>query len=116
MPRARRPSPTLVVALLGSLWLCTAAVVPFLYAQVEKSDRKLIHRVEPDYPPDLKQMGIGGYVRIEATISPAGNVESVFLLGGNPILGEAAIKAVKKWKYVAQDSQTKVQLSFHFSP
>jgi len=106
----------LFLGLLGSLWLCTAPVVPAVYAQVEKSDRKLIHRVEPEYPPDLKQMGIGGYVRIEATISPAGNVESVILIGGNPILGEAAIRAVKKWKYVSQDSQTRVQLSFHFSP
>ena len=116
LTRAIRPSPTLVVAVLGSLSLVIAPVVLPLRAQVEKNDRKLVRRVEPDYPPDLKQMGIGGYVRIEATISPAGIVESVILLGGNPILGEAAIKAVKKWKYVVQDSQTKAQVTFHFSP
>lgn len=83
---------------------------------VEKNQRKTLYRVEPEYPTDLKQMGIGGYVRVEATISPSGLVETATVTGGNPILAEAAIKAVKKWKYAPQDSTTKVQLVFHFRP
>src|ERR1039458_2353769 len=52
--------------------------------------RRLITRVEPDYPETLKRLNIGGIVRLQITIKPKGNVENVKLLGGNPILGESA--------------------------
>jgi TonB family protein len=62
-------------------------------------ERKLITRVEPDYPETLKQLNIGGTVRLRISISAKGNVENAVLLGGNPILGESAIIAVKQWIY-----------------
>jgi TonB family protein len=79
-----------------------------------KPDRKLITRVEPDYPEVLRQMHIGGTVRLEITISPQGSVETVKLLGGNPILGEAAMKAVRQWIYAAGPSTATVQVSIPF--
>lgn len=116
-------SKTLCFALLASLSALTLATAPELHAQsvqtekqVEKSQRRIVYRVEPEYPEDLKRIGVGGYVRVDATISPKGTVEDATVAGGNPILAEAAVKAVRKWKYVAQDSQTKAQLIFHFSP
>jgi outer membrane biosynthesis protein TonB len=36
--------------------------------------------------------------------------------GGNPILAEAAVKAIKKWKYEPLAYQTKAKLIFHFAP
>ncbi len=62
-------------------------------------ERKLISRVEPEYPAALKQLFIGGVVRIEVLIAPNGSVRKATLLGGSPYLGQAAMKAIKEWKY-----------------
>ncbi len=79
-----------------------------------KSDRKLITRVEPKYPDVLREMHIGGTVRLELKVSPQGNVETVILVGGNPILGEAAMKAVKQWIYAPGPSATTMQITIPF--
>src|SRR5579862_4593359 len=52
--------------------------------------RKLLTRVEPQYPETLKQLHIGGTVRLALTLSPKGTVEDIAVLGGNPIFAEAA--------------------------
>jgi TonB family protein len=77
-------------------------------------ERKLITRVEPDYPETLKRLNIGGTVRLRVSISAKGNVEGAELLGGNPILGESAALAVKKWVYAVGRSRTITEVSFQF--
>jgi TonB family protein len=77
-------------------------------------ERKLITRVEPDYPETLKRLNIGGTVRLRVSISAKGNVEQVELLGGNPILGESATIAVMKWLYAAGSSRTITEVSILF--
>jgi TonB family protein len=78
--------------------------------------RKLISRLEPVYPDILKSNHIGGTVRLKVTIASDGKVEDVELLGGNPILGEAAIAAVEKWVYTAGRSRTMTEVSIPFDP
>ena len=80
------------------------------------SDRKVVTRVEPDYPETLKRLYVGGVVRIEAVVNAQGKVESVQLLGGNPILGQSAMKAVKQWKYSRADSREKIVVRLEFDP
>jgi TonB family protein len=77
-------------------------------------ERKLITRIEPDYPETLRQLNIGGTVRLRVSISAAGSVENVVLLGGNPIPCESATIAVKKWVYAAGRSQTFAEISIPF--
>ena len=77
-------------------------------------ERKLITRVEPDYPETLKRLNICGTVRLQVSILAKGNVEDVELLGGNPILGESAAAAVKKWVYAAGRSRTIAEVSILF--
>jgi TonB family protein len=79
-----------------------------------KSDRKLVTRIDPEYPDVLRQMHIGGTVRLEVIISPQGRVEALKLLGGNPILGEAAMTAVKQWTYAPAPSTTTMQVTIPF--
>lgn len=79
------------------------------------AERKLLTRVEPAYPETLKRLGISGTVRLQVTISPKGNVENVELLGGNPILGESAIAAVKQWTYAINRSRTVAEVSISFN-
>jgi len=64
----------------------------------------------------LREAHIGGIVRLEIVISPKGGVDSISPLGGNPVLVEAACAAVRKWKYVSADSETKTQIEFTFDP
>jgi TonB family protein len=78
------------------------------------AQRRLITRVEPEYPETLKRLSIGGTVRLQVTISARGNVENVELLGGNPILGESAISAVKKWVYATGHSRSVAEESILF--
>lgn len=85
-------------------------------ADAASGDRKLITRIEPDYPAMLRQRGIGGTVRMEVVIAASGNVKEVALHGGDAALGEAAIAAVKKWKYAAANSETTTEVSISFDP
>jgi TonB family protein len=72
--------------------------------------RKLITRVEPEYPVTLKRLNIGGVVRVEVVIAPDGTVKSTTLVGGSPILGQAAITAIKEWKYApAASAETRIE-------
>jgi TonB family protein len=78
--------------------------------------RILVRRVEPDYPEDLQKRGIGGTVRLELVISPKGDVETISVIGGNPILTETAVNAVKQWVYAPSPSRTRLQVSIPFQP
>jgi TonB family protein len=105
------------------LWLVicfSISTLPFaplsLAQQDSKGDRKLVTRVEPDYPSVLKMRQIGGTVRLEVTITPKGTVESAKVLGGNPILAESAVTAVKKWKYASAENSTTTTVSLDFNP
>jgi TonB family protein len=92
-----------------------AKVLTILQAGVS-AERRLLTRVDPEYPETLQQLQIGGTVRLILTISPKGNVESVRLVGGNPILAEAATKAARQWVYAPGPSRTSCEVSIPFVP
>lgn len=118
---SKKPSDT---ARLLRFAVCLAALViataVFTSAQqglpAAKSERKLVTRVEPEYPAILRARQIGGTVRLEVTITPKGTVKNVELIGGNPILAEAAISAVKRWTYAPGDAVSTAQVSLEFNP
>jgi TonB family protein len=59
-------------------------------------------------------MHIHGVVRVEAVVKANGTVKSTRVLGGNPVLVDAAIEAVGKWKFEPGQNETTqvVQLTF----
>src|SRR5208282_4445241 len=59
----------------------------------------LITKVQPQYPDDARQARIQGMVVLKAEIDKSGNVESLALVSGHPMLAPAALAAVKQWKY-----------------
>jgi TonB family protein len=111
---ARSQSFCWCVALL--LALLSFSFSPLSQAQEGKSERKLLTRVEPDYPPVLRMRQIGGTVRLEVTITAKGTVEDAKVLGGNPVLAESAVAAVKKWKYVPSETATTATVALEFNP
>src|SRR5947208_11467809 len=88
--------PVAVLLMMSSLFVGTIGVVRTC---AQESDRRVITRVEPEYPDALKKLYIGGVVRVEVQVSPGGTVRNIKLLGGNPILGQSTMRAVKMWKY-----------------
>lgn len=60
---------------------------------------KLVNRVQPQYPPLARQTRISGTVRLHAIISKDGSVQSLSVESGHPLLVQAALDAVRQWRY-----------------
>src|SRR5271166_4227658 len=59
----------------------------------------LIHKVQPTYPPLARQARIQGTVVLQALIGKDGNIQNLHVVSGHPMLTNAALEAVKEWKY-----------------
>jgi protein TonB len=59
----------------------------------------LIYKVTPQYPEIAKAAGVGGTVVLQATIAKDGTIENLRVAGGPAMLQQAAIDAVKTWRY-----------------
>jgi protein TonB len=59
----------------------------------------LVRKVDPVYPPEAKGAGLQGTVRLAVVIGKDGSVFEAHLMSGDPVLGEAAIAAVRQWVY-----------------
>lgn len=77
-------------------------------------DRKILTHTAPAYPELAKKMHIRGIVKVEVIVRPNGTVKSTRVLGGNPVLINAAQDAVTKWKFEPAQGETTqvVQLTF----
>jgi protein TonB len=53
----------------------------------------------PKYPIDAKQAGVSGTVVMEATIGQDGAVKELRVVSGPQLLQQAAMDAVKTWRY-----------------
>ena len=80
---------------------------------------RLLQRVNPSYPQAAKQYRIEGAVSLSATIGADGRVKEAKVLNGPPMLREAAVSAVKQWKYApstvngrAVESSVEIVLQF----
>jgi len=63
------------------------------------SQGKLIHRVEPEYPPAARQAHIQGTVVLCATIAKDGQLRNLRASFGPEELIPSAMKAVEQWRY-----------------
>lgn len=62
-------------------------------------DAKLISSTRPTYPATARQSGIQGTVTVAAYIDESGKVAGAWALNGPMLLRQAAVDAVKQWKY-----------------
>lgn len=63
------------------------------------AEANLIHDVAPTYPPEAGRARIEGTVVLRAVIGKDGIVRDVRVESGLPVLIQAAIDAVKQWRY-----------------
>ena len=82
----------------------------------QDATRKVIKRVEAQYPAVLKQRGIGGVVKLRVLIQPNGTVKDTQVVGGNAILADRAQKAVKQWVFTPAAAESSMEVSIVFDP
>jgi len=98
--------------LLGG-WAATGG--PLAWGQ-EELNRRTKSKVTPMYPELARRMKIAGVVKILVTVSPNGSIKDAKLMGGHPVLANAALEAVKKWRFEAGPQETTGVVEFRFDP
>jgi TonB family protein len=106
----------IAIFLLGMSVLVSAVPLAAQARDENSSDRRLVTRIEPEYPEALKRLYIGGVVRLEVLVAPNGVVKSTKLLGGSPILGQSTMKAVKQWRYAPAAAEQTLTVKLEFDP
>ena len=61
-------------------------------------------------------MGLTGTVKFRLTVAPNGTVKETKVIGGHPILVNAAMDAVKKWKFETASAETIGTVEIRFNP
>lgn len=84
-------------------------------AQAELT-RKTKTKIAPAYPPLARRMNITGTVKVLVVVSPSGNLKDTKVVGGNPLLVNAAMDALKKWKFEPSDTESTGTVEFKFQP
>ncbi|HZQ18769.1 MAG TPA: TonB family protein [Terriglobales bacterium] len=59
----------------------------------------VLHRVQPQYPPLARTARVQGSVVLAAVIGKDGTIQNLHVLSGHPLLTQAALDAVKQWRY-----------------
>jgi TonB family protein len=59
----------------------------------------LIKQVQPSYPANALRMHIEGSVQLMTTLSKNGDITAIKVMSGDKQLAQAAVSAVKQWKY-----------------
>ena len=85
------------------------------YAQ-DGIERKVKNKVSPEYPEIARRMGLTGVVRLQVVVAPNGTVKDTKVIGGHPILVNAAVDAVKKWRFEPGSGESTGTLEFKFEP
>jgi len=85
----------------------------------EASEKLLVEKIQPVYPDLAVRTGQQGTVVLQALIGKNGLIQDLKLMGGSLLLGEAAFRAVRQWRYKpyfqngrAVDAQTLITVDF----
>ena len=98
--------------------LAVAAAISLSLPAVAQGEltRKAKTKVAPAYPDLAKRMNITGTVRVLVVVSPNGSLKDTKVVGGNPLLVNAAMDALKIWKFEPADSESSGTVEFKFQP
>ena len=100
----------------GLLVAIAATFIPSPAVAQGELTRKTKSKVAPAYPDLARRMNITGTVKVLVVVSPNGSLKDTKIVGGNPILVNAAMDALKKWKFEPADSDSTGTVEFKFQP
>lgn len=75
------------------------AVIRRVYVPARIAEANLVYDVAPTYPPEAGRARIEGTVLLVAVIGKDGRVQDVRVESGLAILAQAAVDAVRQWRY-----------------
>jgi TonB family protein len=110
MPRSKLIRLVTPILRLSLLSFATMAVC------CAQDERKPVENPSPVYPPLARQLRLTGTVRVKAVVSPDGTVKHAEVVGGHPVLADAALDAIKRWRYAPAKTETPIELEFRFRP
>jgi TonB family protein len=84
--------------------------------KTEELTRKPKIKVAPSYPEVARRMSIAGTVRLAVVVAPNGAVKSSKPVGGHPILVNAAMEAMKQWRFEPAGTESSGIVEFRFQP
>lgn len=82
----------------------------------EEINRTVKSKVAPVYPDLARRMNIAGVVKVQITVATNGSVKNAKLVGGHPVLANAALDAVKRWRFEAGPQESTGVVQFRFDP
>jgi len=78
--------------------------------------RRAKNKVPAVYPDLARRMNLTGTVKVEVVIAPNGNVKNAKVIGGHPVLADAALDAVRKWRFEPTTMESSGVVEFKFAP
>lgn len=96
---------------------CSFLLMPLRsVGQQADSARKLVQRTAAPYPDLARSMGLQGVVKLDVLVSPDGSVKETQIKGGHPVLAQAAVNAVRRWKWEAATRESHEIVEVKFTP
>jgi TonB family protein len=96
---SRRIASTLFLVVFSASLLSAQVRVDRVRVSQDFAQTMVVNKVAPIYPEQARKEGIQGNVQLLIHLSKEGDVESVQVISGQPLLAASAIEAVKQWKY-----------------
>jgi len=84
--------------------------------KTDELSRKAKTRVAPLYPDIARRMSIAGTVKLAVVVAPNGTVKSSRPVGGHPVLVNAAMDAIKQWRFETAPTESSGIVEFKFQP
>ena len=112
-------SRTTAAALLAVLTLAVIAGPISGGAQQPQNEeilRRAKNKVQPLYPDLARKMNLAGTVKIQVVVAPNGTVKEARIMGGHPVLVNAALDAAKKWRFEPAAGESSGIIDFKFEP
>jgi TonB family protein len=110
------------VSISAAVAVCLVGLLPITcnrsFAQQEQTEvkRRVVTKVVPLYPELARKMHITGIVRIEVIVPPDGSPKTIRVMGGHPVLAQAATDAIHKWKWAPVQQETTELIEMKFNP
>jgi len=75
------------------------AVDPQVHVPADEMEKLVTHRVDPDYPAAARPERLRGVIVLDVVVGRDGSVVDVHALNGPEILAQAAISALRWWRF-----------------
>lgn len=99
-----------------TLGLLLAPLHPHSAQAQDEAARKVKSKWSPVYPDLARKMNISGAVKMKVVVAPNGTIKDAKVVGGHPILVNAAMDAIKKWKFEPASAESTETVEFTFAP